>query len=113
MRTRTITKPLPDPGLMVAIADAHAAADAAARLAADSVHWASCADAGADDAAEVVSCAMRARQIAEQAERCAVADQAWSCARQAWAVVSSAHEASGRLNVAIAEAIASVAPSRD
>lgn len=108
MKTRTITQLLPDPGLVVAIADAHAAADAAARIAKDSTHWASRADSGADDAAEVVSCAMRARRIAEQSERCTAAAEAWACAREAWAAVSSALEASARLNVAIAEALASV-----
>lgn len=111
MKTRTSTKSLPDPGLMAAIADAHAAADAAAGLAADSTHWASSTNAGADDAAEVVSCAMRARQIAEQSERCTAADQAWSCARQAWAAVSSALEASARLNAAIAETLAAATPA--
>jgi hypothetical protein len=107
MKSRSITRTLPDPGLMVAIADAHAAADAAARIAADSTHWASRTDSGADDAAEVVSCAMRARRIAERSERCATAAEGWACAREAWGAVSSALEASARLNVAIAETLAS------
>jgi tRNA U38,U39,U40 pseudouridine synthase TruA len=107
MKTRTITQPLADPGLMVAVADAHAASDAAARIAADSAHWASRTDAGVDDAAEVVSCAQRARLLAERSERCDSADEAWGCARQAWAAVSSALEASARVNAAIAEALAS------
>ncbi len=107
MKTRTITRPLPDPGLVAAIADAHAAADAASRIAADSTHWASRTDTGADEAAEVVSCAMRARLIAEQSERCTAAAEAWACARLAWAAFSSALEASARLNAAIAETLAS------
>ena len=107
MKPRTITQLPPDPGLMVAIADANAAADAAARIAADSTHWAARADAGADDAAEAVSCAMRARRIAEQSEHSGTAAEAWAHAREAWAAVSSALEASARLNAAIAETLAS------
>jgi len=108
MKPHTITHALPDPGLMVAVADSHAAADAAARIAADSTHWASRADAGSDDAAEVVNCAMRARQIAERSVHCVSSVDAWACAREAWGAVTSALEASTRLNAAIAERLASL-----
>jgi len=108
MEPRTLIGTLPDPGLVVAIADAHAASDAAARIAADSTHWATRADAGSDDAAEVVNCAMRARQIAERSVHCASAAEAWACAREAWGAVSSALEASARVNAAIADLLAAL-----
>jgi hypothetical protein len=103
MRARRITRRLSDAGLTVAIGDAYAAADAAARIAANTASWASRAGAGPEDAAEASRCAMRARMAAGQAEHCLDATEAWSCARLAWATVNSAIEASARLNAAIAE----------
>jgi hypothetical protein len=106
IKTRTNVRQLPDPGLEVAIADAHAAADAAAGIASGAYSWAARADVGADDAAEAVRCALRARTTAQQAEHCATAVDAWACARLAWAAVTSALEASARVNISIAEALA-------
>ena len=68
--------------------------------------WTHRLDAGRDDAAEASRCAMRARLAAERAERCSTAEEAWSCARLAWASVTTALEASERVNAAIAEALA-------
>jgi len=99
----TRVEDLGDARLMVAIADAHAAADTASRIAADAAEWATRMGAGADDAYDASRCAVRARTTAARAERYATTDQAWSCARLAWAAVTSAQEANDRVNVAVAE----------
>lgn len=106
LKTRTSARQARDPELSVAIADAQAAADAAARTAADAMRWTHHFDAGCDDAAEASRCAMRARLSAERAEHCTTAAEAWSCARLAWASVTTALEASTRVNAAIAETLA-------
>lgn len=106
INTRTNLPQDPDLDLEVAIADAHAAADAAAGIASGAYDWAARSDVGVDDAAEAVRCALRSRTTAQQAERCATAVEAWACARLAWAAVTSALEASARVNAAIAESLA-------
>jgi hypothetical protein len=103
LKTRTIVRREGDARLMVAVADAHAAADAASRIAADATAWAARMGAGADDAVEASSCAVRARLTAEKASHCTTVTDAWSCARLGWAIVASAREASERVNVAIAD----------
>ena len=79
-KTRRIARNASDCGLMVAVADAHTAAEVASKLAAEASLWSARAAAGADDAAEVVHCAIRARRSAQQAERCAATTEAWDCA---------------------------------
>ena len=106
LKTRTIARNSSDCGLMVAVADAHTAAEVASGLAAEASQWSARAAAGADEAAEVLNGAMRARLAARQAERCDTAAEAWGCARLAWAAVTSALEASARLNAEIAEVLA-------
>ena len=106
LKTQMSARNPSDRGLMVAVADAHAAAEMASKLAADASQWSSRAGSGADEAAEVIGCALRARKAAEQAERCTRAADAWGCARLAWAAVSSAVEANGRLNAELAEVLA-------
>jgi hypothetical protein len=96
---------LRDARLMVAIADAHAAADAAGRISSEAGAWASRMGAGGDDAGDAAACAMRARIAAERAERCSTTAGAWSCARLAWAIVASTREASERVNAAIAQSL--------
>ena len=107
-KIKTSVRRPPHPALVVAIADAHAAADAAARIASDCAQWAQQAQCGYEDAAEAMSAARRARETAEQAERCTTAPHAWSYSRLAWAAVTSAQEASQRVNATIAEALALV-----
>jgi hypothetical protein len=94
---------------IAAIADAWTAAEMARRLAHAAANWAALSGVGDDDAAEVFRAAMRAKDAAEQAERAATLDEAWQAARLAWAAVSSAHEADGRVSAAIAEALAEAA----
>ncbi len=103
MKTRKRVSAMPEAGLVVAIVDAQAAADAAGRIAADAAYWAFHGNAGADDAGEASRSAMRARHAAEKAERCTAEKEAWSYARLAWAAWTSAHEASDRVTAAIAE----------
>jgi hypothetical protein len=107
-KIKTSVRKLPSPALLVAIADAEAAADAATRIASDCSQWAMEADAGYDDAAEAMRSALRARETAQQAARCSTAHEAWSYARLAWAAVTSATEASARLNTTLAESLAAL-----
>ena len=104
-KTQTRSRPRPRADLLVAVTDAHAAADAAARLAEDAADWAARSEVGMDDAVEAIQGAMRARMAAAQAERCTDPSEAWSCSRLAWAAMTSAREASERLNAAIAESL--------
>ncbi|SRR5258706_6516534 len=105
-KTQRIAQALPECGLVVAIADAHSAADAASRIGAAAQLWSARAGAGADDAAEAMRCAVRARTHAERAEACTAADDAWTCARMAWGAAASAIEANARVNALIAEELA-------
>jgi hypothetical protein len=105
MKLQANCRQLRDARLMVAIADAHAAADAAGRISSEAGAWVRRMGAGADDAADAAACAMRARISAERAERCSTTAGAWSCARLAWAIVASTREASERVNAAIAESL--------
>jgi hypothetical protein len=79
---------------------------AAAEIARSSSGWSALADAGADDAAEAVRAAWRAREAAERAERAATPAEAMDHARLAWAAAASALEADGRVIAAIAEELA-------
>ncbi len=94
--------------LSVAIADARSAAETAARIARATAYWAVRSDLAADDAAEVLAAAMRARIAADRAESATGPDQAWLAARAAWAAVTTAEEADARINAAIAESLASL-----
>jgi hypothetical protein len=110
---KTSTKQLrvktgPEPGLVVAIADAECAAETAARSAASASTWASRAGVGEDDANEAMRAAMRARVAASRASLANVADDAWSAALEAWAAATSAREADARVVSAIAGAISTV-----
>jgi hypothetical protein len=105
MKMQANCRHLRDARLMVAIADAHAAADAAGRISSEAGAWVSRMGAGGDDAGDAAACAMRARMAAERAEHCSTTAEAWSCARLAWAIVASTREASERVNAAIAESL--------
>ena len=102
MKMQAKCRHLRDARLMVAIADAHSAADVAGRISSEAGTWARRMGAGADDAADAAACAMRARIAAQRAEHCSTTAEAWSCARLAWAIVASTREASERVNAAIA-----------
>jgi len=104
-KVKSSARKSPHPALLVAIADAHAAADAAARIASECSQWAMESGTGYDDAAEAMRSAARAQETAQQAARCTTARQAWSFARLAWAAVTSATEASARLNATVAESM--------
>jgi hypothetical protein len=103
-KQHTLTQP--ESGLVAAIADAHAAAERAARVAADANVWARRAGTAGDDAMEASAAAIRARIAAEKAEHTTHVDTAWQWARLAWAAETSAEEASDRVNAAIAETLA-------
>ena len=105
MKMQAKCRHLRDARLMVAIADAHSAADVAGRISSEAGTWARRMGAGADDAADAAACAMRARIAAQRAEHCSTSAGAWSCARLAWAIVASTREASERVNAAIAESL--------
>ena len=106
MTRKQHTMTQPESGLVAAIADAHAAAERAARVAADANLWARRADTAGDDAMEASAAAIRARIAAEKAEHTTHVDTAWQWARLAWAAETSAEEASDRVNAAIAETLA-------
>jgi hypothetical protein len=89
---------------LAAIADAHAAAETAGRIAWLCAEWAMRSGAGEDDAAEAVKAAVRARQAADVAEH-AKFDDAWQAARLAWAAVSTVNEADERVKAAIVESL--------
>jgi hypothetical protein len=99
----TLTRP--ESGLVAAIADAHAAAERAARVAADADVWARRAGTADDDAQEASAAAIRARVAAQNAEHATQVETAWQWARLAWAAETSAEEASDRVNAAIAETL--------
>jgi hypothetical protein len=103
-KQNTLTRP--ESGLVAAIADAHAAAERAARVAADANVWARRANTASDDAMEASAAAIRARSAAQNAERATHVEVAWQWARLAWAAETSAEEASDRVNAAIAETLA-------
>jgi hypothetical protein len=88
---------------MLAVVDAHAAADRAADLAHEASLWAQHAGVGHDDAAEAAAAAGRARLAAERAACARDERAARDLARLAWAAAASAVEASERVNTAIAE----------
>jgi hypothetical protein len=100
---RTTLAAKPSTTLMLAVVDAHAAADRAAELARDAHQWAHQAGVGDDDAAEAAAAAGRARLAAERAACCRDERTARDHARLAWAAAASAVEASERVNTAIAE----------
>lgn len=106
MNTERITRRPSDAGWAVAIADAHAAEDAASRIAADAASWTTRAGLDGDDAWEAARSAVRARLAAAEAERCDSESEAWQWARAAWAAVTSALEASARVNATIAQQLA-------
>jgi hypothetical protein len=96
--------------LLIAIADAGAAADRAAEIAAATSLWSMQTPGAEGEAAEVASAAMRARLAAERADNATTANEAWSLARLAWAAEQSAEEASARVNAMVAEELMSVEP---
>ena len=91
------------PEFLAAIADAGAAADRAAHLAAETGLWTKQVPAALDDAGDAARAAMRARLAAEQAQNAMTVTGAWSLARLAWAAETSVEEASARVNSAVAE----------
>jgi len=103
--TRSIRTPA---AKIVAIADARAAAETAARIARATAYWAVRSDLAADDATEVLAAAVRARQAADRSEFAATPEEAWTAARAAWAAVTTAEEADRRITSAIAESIAAL-----
>jgi len=99
----SLLQPSRSPEFLAAVADAGAAADRAARLAAEAGLWTKHAHAALDDAGDAARAAMRARLAAEQAQNAKSVTGAWSLARLAWAAETSVEEASARVTSAIAE----------
>jgi hypothetical protein len=100
-------KTLPEHGrsaeFLVAIADAGAAADRAAHLAAEACQWTRRIPGAECEVAELASASMRARLAAEQSCNAKTVSGAWSLARLAWAAEISAEEASARVTTMVAE----------
>ena len=94
--------------LFIAVADAGAAADRAAMVAADAWRWTKRIPSALEDAGDAACAAMRARQAAERAAAAPTASGAWSLARLAWAAEMSAEEANARVTAQIVDEIVSL-----
>ena len=95
------TAGIPLIGTFPAIVDAESAAELAVDTATKSCEWAAAAGLGADDAAEAMHAAWRAKQAAERARRATSLDDAWQEAAAAWAAATTALEADARVVAAL------------